>query len=212
MQAYPLLSKTVTARGAVAPCRFVRADGAQATDTDIPLGISPQDVQDRYAAILAGTALLEVGGPVSYGELLGPDAQGRGVRSSTGYAIAMQSASNAGQYIEVLLLQAAVARPTIYNAANANIEPIGVALISNPTTNIIQMNLRAPRPTEQVTIRAATPINAAVRVRLAPGVTFAGVTHNMATFDAVGDELIVAYDTDTTWRVLGNISVSLTTV
>lgn len=210
MQRCPLFSRTLTPVGTVNPHRFVRADGAQAGANDIPLGISPPDVQECYAATLLGTEILEAGAPFSAGELLAPDSAGRGVRAATGYAIAIEDATAAGDLVEVMLLQPGSVRPRYYSA-NGAIDPTGVALITGGT-GLAGLTLRAPQPEEQVTIRLNTLTSGTVVLTLAEGVTFEDGANNTATFNAVGDELVLRAIDDVTWEVLANTSVTLSEV
>ncbi|AFL76230.1 capsid cement protein [Thiocystis violascens] len=210
MQRFPIFTRTLTPLGTVNPHRFVRADGAQAGANDIPLGISPPDIQERYAATLLGDEILEAGEAFSAGELLAPNADGKGIRAATGYAIAMDDATAAGDLITVMLLQPGSPRP-VYVSANGAINPTGVVLVTGGT-GLAGLTLRAPLPDEQVTIRVNTLTSGSVVLTAAAGITLGG-THNTATFDAIGEELILAYQDDATWDVLKNTgSVALTTV
>lgn len=209
MQRFPLFTRTLAASGTVNPHRFVRQDGAQAGASDIPLGISPPDIQTYFAATLLGTEILEAGEAFSAGELLAPDASGRGVRASTGYAIAQEDAAAAGDLVEVLLIQPGSVRPRYYSA-NGAIAPIGVALITGGT-GLSGLTLRAPLPREQVTIRLNTLTSGTCVLTAASGTTLDG-TNNTATFNAVGDELILSALDDVTWEVLKNTSVTLSSV
>lgn len=201
MQRFPLFSRTLTALGTVNPHRFVRADGAQAASGDIPLGIAPPDIQAVYAATLLGEDILEAGAPFSAGELLAPDAEGRGIRASTGYALALDDASAAGDLVSVLMLQPGSPRP-VYVSANGAINPTGLVLVSGGT-GLDGLTLRAPEPHEQVTIRVDTLTSGDVVLALATGVTFDG-TNNTATFDAIGEELVLRALDDVTWEILTN--------
>lgn len=210
MQRFPLFTRTLAASGTVNPHRFVRQDGAQAGASDIPLGISPPDIQTYFAATLIGAEILEAGEAFSRGELLAPDSSGRGIRASTGFAIAQEDATAAGDLVEVLLIQPGSVRPTYYSA-NGAINPKGVALITGGT-GLSGLTLRAPKPDEQITIRVNTLTSGTVVLTAATGVTLNG-TNNTATFDAIGDELILAYSAENTWKILKNTgAVALTTV
>lgn len=210
MQRFPLFSRTLTPVGTVNPHRFVRADGAQAGASDIPLGISPPDIQERFAATLLGTEILEAGDAFSSGELLAPDSAGRGVKATTGYAIAIDDATAAGDLVEVMLLQPGSVRP-VYVSANGAINPTGVVLITGGT-GLSGLTLRAPEPEEQVTVRLNTITSGTVVLTLASGVTFDAGTENTATYNAAGDELILRALDAEHWEVVKNTSVTLSTV
>ncbi|RNE89871.1 capsid cement protein [Marichromatium sp. AB31] len=202
MQRFPLFTRTLTAVGTVNPHRFARADGAQAGAGDIPLGITPPDIQEVYAVTLLGDEILEAGEAFSAGELLAPDAEGRGIRASTGYALATDDATAAGDLVSVMLLQPGSVRPVYYDSDGA-IAPKGVALITGGT-GIGGLTLAAPQPGQQVTIRVDTLDSGSVVLTLAEGATFDDLTSNTATFDAIGEELVLRALDDVTWKVIKN--------
>jgi len=87
----PVLIKSYTAGAAIAASRFVKhgaADNAaiQATDASVPiLGVSEQIAADSGGmvdAIKLGLAYLELGGTVARGNILIPDADGKGVAAT----------------------------------------------------------------------------------------------------------------------------------
>ncbi len=210
MQRFPLFTRTLTPVGTVNPHRFVRADGAQAGAGDCPMGISPPDIQEVYAATLLGDEILEAGEPFSAGELLAPDSEGRGIRASTGYALATEDATATGDLVTVMLLQPGSVRPVYYGADGA-IRPTGVALITGGT-GIAGLTLAAPEPEQQVTIRIDTLASGSVVLTAAAGTTLDG-TNNTAIFDAIGEELILRAVDAETWEVLKNTgAVALSTV
>ncbi len=202
MQRFPIFTRTLVPVGTVNAHRFVRADGAQAGAGDIPLGISPPDIQERYTVTLLGDEGLEAGEPFSAGELLAPDSQGRGIRAATGYALAMDAATAAGDLVTVMLLQPGAVRPVYYDA-DGPIAPTGVALITGGT-GLAGLTLPAPEPEQQVTLRLDTLTSGSVVLTLAAGVTFDDGTNNTATFDAIGEELILRALDEVTWAVLKN--------
>ncbi|MDO8932577.1 MAG: hypothetical protein Q7U97_09305 [Rhodocyclaceae bacterium] len=84
----PLLIKSYAAAAAIAACRFVKhgaTDGAaiQATDASVPiLGVSEQlatPLGDQADVVKVGLAYLELGDTVVRGNILIPDALGRGI-------------------------------------------------------------------------------------------------------------------------------------
>jgi len=68
---------------------------------------------------------------------------------------------------------------------------------------IDNMTLAAPSKGDVATIRIDSTTGDVV-VTCAEGVTFDG-TNDEATFDAVGETLVLAYKNDTTWQVVMNI-------
>src|SRR5512139_2974636 len=108
-QAVSLLSITLALTGTVAASRFVTPAGAQAGADANTLGVA------RYAGVsgdkvttdVIGTSIVEAGAAITAGATLKSDASGRAitwVTSGGKVGIALQSASAAGQFIEVLLL------------------------------------------------------------------------------------------------------------
>lgn len=111
-QKIALLTLTVTASGAVAPHRFVGFDGAVAGAGAKALGVSTfkaGDGQDLAADVI-GTTVIETGGAIAVGEAVTSDASGRAavVGAEGGDAVnahALDSATGAGEFIEVLLVR-----------------------------------------------------------------------------------------------------------
>lgn len=107
-QSITLLTLTATASGSVAEARFVTFAGAQAGADTNTLGVN------RYAAtngqLIAvdtlGTTVVEAGAAITAGAALETDADGRAIPQSNGPTVAraLQTASGAGDRIEILLL------------------------------------------------------------------------------------------------------------
>lgn len=109
MQAYSLLTLPVAATGTIANSRLVTAAGAQAAADANTLGVSRSDAVsgDRLSVDVLGTAILESGAAFAAGATLKSDATGRGIAwaaSGAKVALALQAATAAGQFIEVLLI------------------------------------------------------------------------------------------------------------
>jgi hypothetical protein len=86
----------------------------------------------------------------------------------------------------------------------------GVSAIAGGT-GIADMTLAAPSPGDQATIRLDSITSGTVVVTCAAGVTFDG-TNEIATFDAAGETLVLAYKSATEWQVVMNIgAVALST-
>jgi len=110
-QSLTLLTLTVTASGAVAERRFVGFDGAQIAAAGArALGVSQygQDDGKDLAVDVIGTTPVETGGAVALTDELVADADGRaianpGVGGEVVLADPLDTASGAGEYIEVLL-------------------------------------------------------------------------------------------------------------
>jgi len=108
-QAIPILTLTVTLAGTVAAHRFVTPAGAQAGADANTLGVSRTAgvSGDKIPVDVLGTAIVETGAAITAGATLETDASGRAVTfaiSGGKVAIALEDASAAGQFIEVLLL------------------------------------------------------------------------------------------------------------
>lgn len=108
-QSIPLLTPTRRLTGTVAQYRFVSAAGAQVVADANALGVA------RIAGVSGddvpldalGTAIVEAGAAIADGATLKSDALGRGitwVTSGARLAIALQAATAAGDFIEVLLI------------------------------------------------------------------------------------------------------------
>lgn len=109
-QSTPLITLPVVAAGAIAAHRFVTPAGAQAGADAVTLGVSRSVAAGagvRTPVDAIGTTIIESGGAFSLGATLKSDASGRGITWVTAgakTAIALQEATAAGQFIEVLLL------------------------------------------------------------------------------------------------------------
>lgn len=111
MQAFPVLTLTVVATGAMTAHRFVTAAGVQAGADANTLGVTRSDAVsgDRVAVDVLGTVILEAGAAFAAGATLKSDASGRGINWATSgsgakVAQALQAATAAGQFVEVLLI------------------------------------------------------------------------------------------------------------
>jgi hypothetical protein len=109
-QAITLLSLPVQAITAITEYRAVTYAGAQVAAADaVVLGIASRSAANgEYVDVaVKGTAVIEAGGVVAVGALVYTDASGRGVAVGANNAIAraLQAASAAGDFIEILLMQ-----------------------------------------------------------------------------------------------------------
>lgn len=105
----PILTLTHRLTGTVAQYRFVTPAGAQAGADAYTLGVSRVAgvSGDDIAVDVLGTAIVEAGAAVAAGASLKSDASGRAITWATSGAkvgIALQAASGAGEFIEVLLI------------------------------------------------------------------------------------------------------------
>lgn len=108
-QAIPLLTLTMTLSGTVAAHRLVTPGGAQAGADAVCIGVSVSAgvAGERIPVVVQGTAIVETGAAVAAGATLKSDSQGRAITWATSGAkvgFALEAASAAGQFIEVLLL------------------------------------------------------------------------------------------------------------
>ncbi len=108
-QSTPILALPVTLSGTVAANRFVTPAGAQAGADANTLGVarSAGVSGEKITVDVLGTAIVEAGAAISAGATLETDASGRGVTWATSgpkVGIALQAASGAGVFIEVLLI------------------------------------------------------------------------------------------------------------
>lgn len=104
-----ILSLPLTLSGTVAANRFVTAAGAQAGADANTFGVSRSSgvSTEKVTVDVLGTAVVESGAAVAVGATLKSDASGRGITWATSGAkvgLALESASAAGQLIEVLLI------------------------------------------------------------------------------------------------------------
>lgn len=105
-----LLALTVLASGAVSARRFVTPTGAQAGAAANTLGVARTDAADgeAFPVDIAGTTVVEAGGPIAAGSAVQTDAQGRAVVHDAGPKVARlaprESAGAAGDFVEVILI------------------------------------------------------------------------------------------------------------
>lgn len=108
-QKVSLLALPVLLTATVAQHRFVTAAGAQAVADANALGVSvfAGVSGDQIPADVVGTTIVESGAAIAAGATLKSDATGRAITWVTAgarTAIALQAATGAGEFIEVLLL------------------------------------------------------------------------------------------------------------
>lgn len=104
-----LLALTVVATTAITADRFVTPAGAQAGADANTLGVARSAAAsgERVPVDVIGTAVVESGAAVAAGATLKSDASGRAITwasSGAKVAVALEAASAAGQFIEVLLI------------------------------------------------------------------------------------------------------------
>jgi hypothetical protein len=109
-QATSLFSLTLMLTTAVSAAHFVTPLGAAAGAGENALGVARTDgsAGERIAVDVLGTAIVEAGAAVAIGATLKVDADGRAIAWATSGAkvgLALQAATAAGQWIEVLLIQ-----------------------------------------------------------------------------------------------------------
>jgi len=108
-QSTPVLTLTVTAAATLTAERFITAaGGVPAADANV-LGVVRQAgvTGDKVSVDCLGTVIVEAGAAISAGATLKTDNQGRAIPWATSGAkigLALQAASGAGQFIEVLLM------------------------------------------------------------------------------------------------------------
>lgn len=108
-QAISILALTIAATGAVTANRFVTPAGVQAGADANAIGVSrvTAAIGEQMTVDVQGTAIVEAGAAITKGVTLKADASGRGiawVTSGAKVAIALEAATAAGQFIEVLLM------------------------------------------------------------------------------------------------------------
>jgi len=108
-QAIPVLTLTAALTGTVAANRFVTPAGAQAGADAYTLGVcrTAGVSGDKAPVDVLGTAVVEAGAAISAGASLKSDSSGRAITwasSGAKVGIALQAATAAGQFIEVLLI------------------------------------------------------------------------------------------------------------
>ncbi len=108
-QAISLLPLTIVATATLVADRFITFAGAVPAADANTLGVVRQAAVsgDKVTVDVVGTAIVEVGAAVTAGQTLKTDASGRAitwVTSGAKIGLALQSATAAGQFIEVLLI------------------------------------------------------------------------------------------------------------
>ena len=221
-QSHPLLTLTLVAGASLSANRFVDFDGTAPDSGAAAFGVNRAAASsgDTLAVDVAGTVVVETGGVFSAGVELQCDSSGRVVTASGGtvLGVALQASTGSGQFVEVLLrnsLGTKFGYVLTHNdvtevSANGALPISGVSLIAGGT-GLASLTLAAPQPGCMARIREVSRTSGNVVVTTAAGVTFDG-TNNTATFDAVGDELILGYKSATQWVVIQNTSVALSSV
>ena len=110
-QKIPVLTLTVTALGAVSAHRFVGYGGDEIATTGAQaLGVATHDADDGQdlAVDVIGTSVVEANGAIAVGDDVVADTSGKAivnpaVGGETVAAKALDAASGAGEFIEVLL-------------------------------------------------------------------------------------------------------------
>lgn len=201
----PILIKNYTAGAAIAACRFVKhgaADGAaiQSTDASVPvLGISEQLATpsgDQADVIKLGLAYLELGGSVTRGNILIPDANGKGIAAT----IVAGTEQHAGAIAEV----SGDAGDTI------PVQVIAGQVIATDTS-IVQADITIT--TGQLLALHATP----KQLIAAPGLGFAIIlvdaqlrlAYNSAAYDGIagGEDLEIRY-TDGSGQLVATVETT----
>lgn len=109
-QSIALLTLTITAAGAIAANRFVTPLGAQAGADANAIGVSrvaAAAVGEKIPVDMIGTTTVEAGAAIAAGATLKSDATGRAITWAAAggrLAIALEAASAAGEFIEILFI------------------------------------------------------------------------------------------------------------
>lgn len=108
-QSIPLLTLTLMAASVIAAARFVTPLGAQAGADANTLGAActAAAIGEKLPVDVRGTTTVEAGAAIALGATLKSDAQGRAITwaaSGAKVGIALEAATAAGQFIEVLLV------------------------------------------------------------------------------------------------------------
>lgn len=221
-QSIPILSLTLVAGATLSANRFVNLDGTVPEAGSAAFGVvrSSASSGDTVTVDVQGVVAVETGGSFSAGQELQCTVSGRVVAASGGtvLGVALQASTGAGQFVMVLLRDSLGSKFTQVLAhndvteisANGVIPVSGVSLIA-VGTGLASLTLAAPQPGCMARIRAVSRTSGNAVVTTAAGVTFDG-TNNTATFDAVGDELILGYKSATQWAVIQNTTVTLSAV
>lgn len=106
---FAILTLTMTAPSAVLASRFVTPLGAQAGADANTMGAAtaPAAIGEKFPVDVRGTTTVEAGAVVAVGATVKSDASGRAitwVTSGAKVGIALEAATAAGQFIEVLLV------------------------------------------------------------------------------------------------------------
>ena len=109
LQSSPLLTLPVLLTAAVAAQRFVTPTGAQAGAAANALGVSRTAgaIGERVPVDAIGTTVVQAGAAVAVGATIQSDANGKAITWASGarLAFALEAATAADQFIEVLLIQ-----------------------------------------------------------------------------------------------------------
>lgn len=110
-QAISLLNISLTLTGTVIADRFVTGAGAQTGAAGNALGVTRSaGVSGEIVPVdVIGTAIVEAGAAIAANALVEADSVGRAVTKSAGVTLGRlaptQSASAAGQFVEIILIQ-----------------------------------------------------------------------------------------------------------
>lgn len=104
-----LLTLPMLAASVLVANRFVTPTGAQTVADGVAIGVAnaPAAIGERCPVVTQGTAVVEAGAAIAVGATLKVDASGRAITwASSGAKVgfAMEAATAAGDFIEVLLL------------------------------------------------------------------------------------------------------------
>lgn len=104
-----ILTLPLVAASAIVASRFVTPVGAQAGADANTLGVanSAAATGEKFPTVVIGTAVVEAGAAIAAGATLKSDTSGRAITWATSgakVAIAIEAATAAGQFIEVLLV------------------------------------------------------------------------------------------------------------
>ncbi|MFZ2452590.1 MAG: capsid cement protein [Methylovulum miyakonense] len=106
----PIMTLTVILAGVAAACRFISTARVQAGAGVNTYGVTRTAgvSGDAVPVDMLGTAVVETGAAIAAGALVETDASGRAITKSAGATVARlapgESASAAGQFIEVILI------------------------------------------------------------------------------------------------------------
>jgi hypothetical protein len=106
-----ILALPITATGAITSNRFINAAGTLSAAAGNAQGVAQTDgvIGDKVTATVIGTEIVETGGAIAAGALVESDATGRAVTKAAGVTLGRlapgESATAAGQFVEVILIQ-----------------------------------------------------------------------------------------------------------